>query len=347
MKMKKNFLVNMNYIIYKVIRKLYNYINKLQFLLFIIFFNLKLYLNIKTNPYKITIKLNNNCNLKCNFCNIWKNKNISILSFEYLKKFISNYWNNIKILSFTWWETFLLNDIKEKIIYGIKKCKNLNIFSITTNWFFTQKIISNIEEILKKINNKILIVNISIDWWSKLHNKLRWNNLSYNNAVNTYKQLLNLQKEYPNLEVNQEFLLNEKNYFLLKEKIKEKNTIISIVQNSNYYWKHNINTKFIKFTTKILKNTKWYLKKRFLIWSINKNYNCYATKSSLFIDWNWDIKPCIIWDKPLWNIKTNNIIEDIQNKKYINIQNKIKEKKCPWCWTPCEWYLSIIHEFWK
>ena len=89
----------------KMLRELYNIKNKLQFLFFIILFNIKLLFNIKNFPYKITIKLNNNCNLACKYCNIWKNKNLSILSFEKLKNFIKNYWKKIRILSFTWWET--------------------------------------------------------------------------------------------------------------------------------------------------------------------------------------------------------------------------------------------------
>ena len=201
--------------------------------------------------------------------------------------------------------------------------------------------------ILKENINKIIIINISIDWWKNLHNKLRWSNLAYNNAINTYNKLLEFQKKYPNLEVNQEFLLNKDNIELLEIKSKEKNTVISIIQNSDYYWKNdNINNIF-NIPKKLIKNTKWYLKKKFLEWYINNNYNCYATKSSLFIDWNWEIKPCIMWNKNLWNINNNNITKNIKNNEYVEIQKIIKQKKCPWCWTPCEGYLSIIHEPWK
>jgi hypothetical protein len=44
-----------------------------------------------------------------------------------------------------------------------------------------------------------------------------------------------LKNKYPNLQVNQEFLLSYKNEELLEEKIKDKNTIISIIQNADYY----------------------------------------------------------------------------------------------------------------
>ena len=75
----------------KFSRKLYNIKNKIQFLFFIIFLNLKLFFNKKVFPYKITIKLNNNCNLNCNYCNIWKNKEKNILDFSKLKNFIKIY----------------------------------------------------------------------------------------------------------------------------------------------------------------------------------------------------------------------------------------------------------------
>jgi len=330
-----------------IIRTFYNFYNKIQFLIFIIQFNTALIFKRNTFPYKITIKINNNCNLKCTFCNIWKNTNKEIIKNDLLKKFFHDYSKHIKILSFTGWEIFLINDINEKILNSIEACPNLNIFSLTTNWFFTEKILSWAKNILKNINNKIIIINISIDWWEKLHNKLRWSKLSYKNAINTYNKLLKLKSKYPNLEINQEFLINKENEYLLNEKIKHKNTIISMIQNSDFYKKDDIRIPKIKIDNKIIKNTKWFFKKRFLKWYLYRRYNCYAIKSSLFINWNWDIKPCINRNRLLCNIKDKNIEKEIKNNLYYKEKEKIEQKKCPGCWTPCEWYLSIIHEFWK
>ena len=341
------FLLNIKMNTQVIIRTFYNFYNKIQFLIFLIIFNIKLWLKRNTFPYKITIKINNNCNLRCNFCNIWQNTNKEIIKNSLLKKFFNNYAKHIKILSFTGWELFLINDISEKIIDSIKSCPNLNIFSLTTNWFFTKKILITTEHILKQLNNKIFIINISIDWWEKIHNKLRWNKLSYENAMNTYNKLLKLRSKYPNLEVNQEFLLNKENQHILETKVKQKNIIISTIQNSDFYNKDDIIIPNIVINDKTMRKTRGFFNKKFLKWYLKHHYNCYAIQSSLFINWDWYIYPCINWNKVLININNSNIEKEINSWKYDNIKQNIKDKKCPWCWTPCEGYLSIIHEFWK
>lgn len=101
----------------KSIRVFYFYYTKNQLLLFLIFFNLKLLIYKKVLPYKLTIKINNNCNLMCSFCNIWKEKETKIIRNGTLDKLFTNYGKHIRILSFTWWEIFLVNDIVKKLLF--------------------------------------------------------------------------------------------------------------------------------------------------------------------------------------------------------------------------------------
>lgn len=332
---------------FNICNRVYKYINKINLFLFILYRNIKVFFWFKVLPYKIILKLNDNCNLKCSFCNIWKNKVKSILKKELYFSFIKEYWKNIKILSFTWWEIFLLKNLNEIIFFAIKNCKKLNIFSFTTNWFFSDKILKLIEKILKKEKYIIIIINISIDWNKELHNKLRWNSFSFQKANYTYNKLKKLEKKYHNLQVNQEFLLNSENSNLLKQKIRKKNIVISIAQNSFYYNKNDIKQVDFNITKKDIKSTKNFFNDRFLKWYLRKNYNCYAINSSLFINYNGDVLPCINWNKKLWNIKNENIYKIIKWIKSNKNLEKIKQKKCPTCWTPCDWYLSIIHQFRK
>jgi hypothetical protein len=79
--------------------------------------------------------------------------------------------------------------------------------------------------------------------------------LSYKKAIHTYHELEKLKKTYTNLEVNQEFLLSEKNNHLLEKKANERNTIVSIVQNSEYYGnKDNIKKQNIVVSQDIIQN---------------------------------------------------------------------------------------------
>lgn len=321
--------------------------NKVMFWLYILIFNIKLFLKIPTLPYKLTMKLNDNCNLSCNYCNIWKNTDLSILDVSSYQKFINYYSKHLRILSLTWWEIFLLKDIENRILYALSHCEKLNIFSFTSNGFLTEKILSVVKNILRLHPKIIIIINISIDWDKNIHNKLRWNKLSYQKAIHSYNQLRKLIKHYPNLEVNQEFLITEQNQHLLKEKLEERNNILSFVQNSDYYWINNISIKKIKFSKILYKNISGYMKRKFIQWYLSNKYDCFAVRSSLFIDWTWEIKPCIKWNTVISKIQNLDLIDILKSRSSLKLVKNIQEKKCPWCWTPCEGYLSIIHQYRK
>ncbi|MBT3852661.1 hypothetical protein HOF65_01240 [bacterium] len=68
--------------------------------------------------------------------------------------------------------------------------------------------------------------------------------------------MLKLKSIYSNLEVNQEFLVNKENSYLLKTKVKQKNIIISTIHNSDFYKKNNIEIPNININNNLIKNTK-------------------------------------------------------------------------------------------
>lgn len=300
-------------------------------------------------PFKVIIKINNNCNLWCKFCNIWQEKKQSIIENELLSTFASRYGKHLRILSFTGGEIFLVADIEKKIRICLDNSPHLRVFSCTTNGFFTKKIVSILENILKDYKSIVWIINISIDGDEKTHNTLRWNTISYQKASETLQKLSLLQKKYWNLKVQKEFLLSTYNKDSLKDFIWEKESIISIVQNSYFY--QNTNTEIQK--KKILeysdiKSSKGFIKKRFLRGYFHKVYNCYALKSSFFINWDGNIYPCINWNQWIWNLREiHEFYKRLENNNFSKLKQQIWEKKCPNCWTPCDGYLSVLHEFWK
>lgn len=335
-------------------KKIIYFHNILSLTFFIFKRNILLLFKIKVIPYKLLFKLNNSCNLSCKKCNIWQNKKIDNIDIKHINNIVNSYWKYIRLVSLSWWELMLIKNLDEIINKIINWCDNLNMISINTNWFLSKKTEITIKNILEKYSKINIIVYISIDWDEKTHNKLRGNILSYKKAMETYNRLRKIQKQYPLLTIEKAFLLSEDNKHLLKKVLKDKNTSIEIVNKWTFYNNENIINKKLDLEKLInFKDIKWFMKKIYLSWHINsqykQKYKCYAMSSSLFINYNWDVSPCINWDKKIWSLSEDNLYNIVNTKKYRNIRKTIEQKKCPGCWVKCDAYISIIHKLlmWK
>ncbi len=337
-----------------IIKKTQYFLIVLIFSLWIIKFNIKLFFRKKVKPYKTTFKINNFCNLKCKICNIRKNSpwEENTLKIDDFKKIVTGYKDDIKFVTVTWWEPFLLSNLEEYLDFLITECKKLKVLSINTNWYFYKKIQEILEKISLKSKNIIITVNISIDGNEELHNSMRGDSNSYINAQKSIKFIKNLSSKNPFIKINKETVLVEDNSKLWDLFLSDKERIVDIPHNWYFYCnskEQNMSPKFIKNIN--IKNIKWFFKKRYLKSYLKNNFSkkywCFAMKASVFVDTNLDVKPCISWDKTVWNLKKKSLNSIISSNEYTKISEKIAKGKCPICWTPCEAYISIMHLFYK
>lgn len=323
-------------------------------------------------PYKLTYAITYKCNSRCKICNIWKKKDHQELSDNEIKKFFQSntFFNWIDI---TGGEVFLRPNLVKIITEIIRTQRNLYLLHIPTNGIMTEKIVKNIEEIVRLRPNK-LIISISLDGPRLLHDNLRGIKGNWDRAILTYKKITALKSN--RLDCYFGMTISGYNYSQIEETYQEiKNAIpnfnrdklhFNIAHHSSHYYENQKTN--LKITNEIINNLTSFNKKKKLNYSpfnflenkyqsLAKKYittkktpiPCEALSSSIFLNPKGDIYPCIMWNNKLGNIsdfnfKITNLWKDKKIEKALKIINRLK---CPNCWTPCEAYQSILGNLFK
>ena len=152
-------------------------------------------------PEQITLFVSNKCNCYCKHCFLWKdlNKNIKTeLSLNEIKK-ISLSLDRFAYLLISGGEPFLNNNLS-KIINIFYKNNNVLISMITSNGFFTKRILKTVENILSYYKNT-LVVSVSFDEIGKKHDEIRGKKGVFKKAVKTHQLLEKISEKHLNLKV--------------------------------------------------------------------------------------------------------------------------------------------------
>jgi len=107
-------------------------------------------------------------------------------------------------------EPFLRDDLAEivKIFYKETDVRNVGI---PTNGSMTKKTTDIVEDILASCPEIDLAIDVSIDGIGRTHDSIRGFTGLFDKAVATYKELKQLKKRYPNLDVNGEITVSSYN----------------------------------------------------------------------------------------------------------------------------------------
>jgi len=317
------------------------------------------------HPYKLTFAITNKCNLRCKTCHIWKKKPVGELSFEEIDRFfnVNNFFNWIDI---TGGEIFLRKDLLE-ITKSIKRnIKNLVILHYPTNGFLTDRIVEVTEEITSLDFNN-LVITVSVDGKKDIHNEIRGNEKSFDRCIETYKEL----KKNKDLKVYlgctlSPFNINHFGNFFTELKDYIPNLKYSDIHLNIYHYSENlysnepmyfdkkkviglidafIKKKGFKFFNPISLLEYTYMKniKNYLLGN-RTPFNCKSGKISCFVDPIGNVYPCTGYNVILGNLRDNDydLLKILTNKDAVLLNKKIRNGKCPHCWTPCEAYQNIL-----
>lgn len=146
----------------------------------------------------------NRCNAKCKHCFYWKHTNITNdeMSLNELEILAMSIRSQVSSMSVTGGEPFLRRDLVD-ICKAFLKNRRIQGFSLVTNGLLSEKIHSDVKEILDFSSPKVrVLVSVSLDGFEETHDKIRNTLDSFIKAVATIHKLKSLQKEHPNLEVS-------------------------------------------------------------------------------------------------------------------------------------------------
>ena len=276
------------------------------------------------NPFKLTVKINNVCNSQCKICNIWKNKRTSLPKLNDYDKILKDLSNKITWLSITGGEPFLRDDIDEFVSHFTRRLDKLYYIDLSTNGLTPGRIIEKTKQIVKDNPHKHISLGVSIDSTEERNNLLRGRTDAFQKAVDTYGGLKKIKEKNFSCHINYTLSRHNAGYFeeFLQE-MKRYNIRINEIniglEHGGYFYgngKAEYNNQIAEEAGKIMRiilrhaliNPKFLFQVYFLMrikahldGALKKN--CRAGDCSVFIDYDGTIKPCIIWNREIGNLK--------------------------------------------
>lgn len=321
-------------------------------------------------PYKLTLMLTYRCNFRCKMCNIWKISPERELTSGELKLFFK------KNRSFSWinisgGEIFMREDLFDLIEVILKECRDLYILNFPTNGYFTNEIVNLVQKVLSESSIR-LGVTVSVDGLPQLHDAIRGVNGAWERAITTYIRLREFKNKRLTVKIGftiQPYNLREfpQLYRTLKMKILNfdfSDIHINLFHYAEHYYRISGSydekmrlqllerIKQIEESDSIFKIKKYvdlldYFYRKTLPYYIKNNVSpvlCQALRASCFIDPNWNLYPCSIWNSKIGNLKDYdyNLSELWNSKLTESLRFNILSGNCPHCWTPCEAYQAIL-----
>ena len=270
----------------------------------------------KSSIKSVVIAITDKCNLKCQMCNIWKNDNPNELSMDNFEQL-----TDLKYINLSGGEPFLRSDLYEIIKLLKKNNPNSNII-ISSNGLMTNKIVSLMKKLM--FIDKGIGIRISIDGIGQTHDKIRGVEGTYENAVQTIKELK--ENNIENLGIG--FTINNDNkdeiikVYELSKKLKIEFSMSSI-QNSDIYFNKKDNN--LLFDENLEKQINYIINDQIKSWNLKKWLRAYfdfglliylktkkrilpsdAGKFSIFIDTYGNIYPSNLINEKIGNLKNPN-----------------------------------------
>lgn len=321
-------------------------------------------------PYKLLFALTYRCNARCLTCNIWKRKPTSELNTEEIQRFFAKN-NHFHWVNLTGGEILLRSDLPEILRTIHSECKGLCLLNFATNGLQP----SRTERILAEMPTHAVartIVTVSVDGPPRLNDRIRGVKGDFRKSVETFRRLKALQRR--DLEVYFGITLSDYNagklkqtFHALKEEIgslRYQDIHINIAHSSPHYYfneeqgelatKEEIMRDMEEHYAKqprITLDAVRFLEKRYVyhlhqyLMTKKRSLQCRALSASCFIDPQGTVYPCVMYNKPLGNLRDVDFnLDRIWNKQEtVALQQDIVKDRCPVdCGLACELYQSIL-----
>ncbi|MFH1847086.1 MAG: radical SAM protein [Candidatus Omnitrophota bacterium] len=320
-------------------------------------------------PYKLTFILTYKCNCKCRMCLIWKKSaqvNQELRTAEIERFFKNNsYFSWVNVSG---GEIFLREDISDIIKIISDNLPYLYLFDFPTNGILTEKIVKTVKDALVFLKS-MFVVTVSIDGPPHLHDKIRNFPGAWEKAIDTFLKLRSIKKR--NFKVflgltisafNEDYL--EETYESLRKAIPGfsfKDIHLNISHVSEHYY-NNVDIPVLdkEKAVKAIRNFQRHKGVSFSRESFLENIYqnrvseylsesrtplpCKALNASCFVDPYGEVYPCSGFGEKLGALRSTDFeLEPIWNSSLAEkAREKIKDKQCPQCWTPCEAYQSVL-----
>jgi MoaA/NifB/PqqE/SkfB family radical SAM enzyme len=309
-------------------------------------------------PYKLTINLTNDCNSRCEYCDIWRiNKEnpelkINEVNLDDIRKVFKELNKHLYWVALSGGEITLVKYFEDVLQAAKEECPNLSILTFTTNALKPKKALRH--AIKAKELGFDVFVTISLDGDKEVHDRVRGIKGNYEKCQWLYNALkekkINAHFGLTVGDDNWEFVTA--NYRAQREKIKS----VVFAHSDGIYAKqveksrtNVISALWTVYDNYVIRSLSEIIEKIHVLISIEflkreekeDIIPCEVLNTSAHIFPNGDIKPCMFMPS-LGNIKQDKVVEVYNSESAAAMRKTIKENACPHCWMNCYSVHSIM-----
>jgi len=337
----------------------------------------KLFFKQGSSPLYLVLFITERCNAKCKHClladGVHSPDKSSELTLDEIEK-LSKQMDQLMFLAPTGGEPFIRQDIGEiiKLFYKNNGVRNIGI---PTNAFFTERIVETVKSVMETCPDLDLGIDVSLDGIKERHDEIRGVPGLFEKAVQTYKELRQLERIHPKLNVNIEttvssfndkHLLENYKYFVNELKAHNVFTLLTRDKPRDPATKHfNINlyeeyasqmeegikqrvlTGYSSFPFSDFINAKRIVRHKHIAKTVRENrylIPCYGGVLGAAIFSNGDVYPCELHtDLKLGNLRDYDFaFKAIWNNEKAHYARKvIRDGKC-FCTYECFLTINIL-----
>lgn len=318
-------------------------------------------------PFKLTFILTYRCDCRCRTCNIWQRKAEGEMTAGEVERFFRTN-RGLRWVNLSGGEIFTRRDLADIARSVVRTNRDLYLLDFPTTGQQTAKILAGVEEILR-LDPPRLIITVSLDGPGKKHDEIRRRKDAFENCLATYRGLRELRAR--NLEVFFGVTLSRFNrgeLFAIRDSVRERipdvryrDFHVNLAQESAHYYR-NVGMGMPR-EDEALRDMEEFLRRKGtalhpVAW-LERTYQrllrrfyrtgrsplpCRALASSVFIDPQWTVYPCSMWDAPLGNLRETgfDLLRVWNAPGTLARRREVVGERCPHCWTPCEAYQTIL-----
>jgi MoaA/NifB/PqqE/SkfB family radical SAM enzyme len=152
-------------------------------------------------PFSLGFEVTRRCNSHCKTCNLWRYPAGEELSLDEINRLFNSLGKSLYWITLTGGEPFLREDLVEicRIIYNNCKPKFINI---STNGSLPERIIKDVEKILKFCPKTKFKVNLSFDGTGENHDNIRGLTKAFDFFYKTAQGLLRIRSKQLHIGIN-------------------------------------------------------------------------------------------------------------------------------------------------
>jgi radical SAM protein with 4Fe4S-binding SPASM domain len=315
------------------------------------------------SPTRVVLDLTRRCNLRCAMCRTWARPADAELTAAEIGRVLARM-ADLHWLDLTGGEPFVRRDIADVFAAVLDAAPQLAILHFQTNGWLGDRIVEHTARLRAGLHaGAELIVTVSIDGPTDLHDEMRGKPGSYARAVDTARRLRALS----GVEVHIGTTLTTRNHDALDATwaalqrdipgITRTHWHMNAMQTSAHFY-DNADADHLRVP--VAEPLVRHLAARGMpaslaeavesVYLVNLAFvqrgepsaiGCQALRSTMFIAPEGDVFPCHIYDRPLGNVRERDVLDIWSSQAVADARRDIEALRCGGCFSACEAYPAI------